>query len=49
MKIIPSFTLIGREALIVVGGAIIAAAIIGNLPPLRDWIKRQWGDTPKPF
>ena len=37
-----------QEALIVLGGAIIAAAIVGQLPPLRDWIKAQWGDTPRP-
>jgi hypothetical protein len=37
-----------REALIVLGGAIIAAAIVGQLPALRDWMRRQWGDTPRP-
>jgi hypothetical protein len=37
-----------REALIVVGGAILAAAVIGAFPPLREWIKRQWDGTPRP-
>lgn len=44
---IPRPTEILREALIVLGGAIIAAAVIGQLPALRDWIKAQWADTPK--
>lgn len=38
---------VGREALIVLGGALIAALIVGQLPALRDWIKAQWGDTPR--
>lgn len=46
-NIIPTAPDVIREALIVVGGAIIAAAIIGQLPALRDWIKSQWADTPK--
>lgn len=37
-----------REALIVIGGAIIAAAVIGQVPALRDWIKAQWGGAPSP-
>lgn len=24
-------------------GAIIAAAIIGQIDPLREWLKKQWG------
>lgn len=47
MKIIPSLPEIGREALIVVGGAILAALIIGQVPALRDWIKAQWADSPR--
>lgn len=48
-KLVPAPTDIGREALIVIGGALLAAFIIGNIPSVRDWIKRQWGDTPHPF
>ncbi len=33
---------IGREAVIVLGGAILAAVIIGQIPELRAWIARQW-------
>lgn len=47
MKIIPTIPEIGREALIVVGGAILAALIIGQIPALRDWIKTQWADAPR--
>ena len=46
-KLIPTPDLLVREALIVIGGAIIAAAVIGQLPSLRDWIKAQWADTPR--
>ena len=47
-KIIPSVPEVAREAVITVGGAILAALVIGHLPALRDWIKAQWADTPKP-
>lgn len=46
---VPSVPEIGREALIVIGGAVLAAAIIAAFPSLRQWIKDQWGDTPRPF
>jgi hypothetical protein len=39
---------LGREALIVIGGAILAALIVGQFPALRTWIKDQWLDTPRP-
>ncbi|MCM3565918.1 hypothetical protein [Hydrogenophaga intermedia] len=47
--IIPKPTEIGREALIVIGGAIVAALVMSQLPGLRAWIARQWGDAPRPF
>jgi len=28
--------------IIVMGGALVAAFIIGQLPQLRDWMKNQW-------
>lgn len=34
---------IGRETVIVLAGAVLAAFIIGNVPELRAWIARQWG------
>lgn len=45
----PSWKEVGKEALIVVGGAIVAALIIGQLPGVKKWISDQWGDTPKLF
>jgi hypothetical protein len=44
---IPGIFELTREALIVLGGALIAAVIVGNVPGLRDWIKAQWLDTPR--
>ena len=46
--IIPKPIDIGREALIVVGGAILAALIVSQLPSLQAWIKTQWNGTPHP-
>ncbi|QXZ11479.1 hypothetical protein KUF54_07195 [Comamonas sp. Y33R10-2] len=46
---IPGPVVLAREALIVMGGAIIAAAVIGQVPALRDWIKRQWAGVPNPL
>lgn len=49
MKLLPSWKEIGHEGLIVIGGAVLAAFIIGRVPAVRDWINRQWGDTLRPF
>lgn len=45
--LIPSPVEIGRETLIILGGALVAALIIGNMPSVRDWIKAQWGEAPR--
>lgn len=45
---IPSFPEVAREAVIVLGGAILAAAVVGMFPAVRDWIKAQWQDAPRP-
>ena len=37
--VIPKPVDIGREALIVIGGAILAALILSQLPGLRQWIR----------
>lgn len=47
--LVPTFPEVGREALIVLGGAVLAALIISQVPGLRAWIQQQWGDTPRPF
>jgi hypothetical protein len=44
--VIPRPAEVGREAVIVILGAIVAAAVIGQLPGLRAWIKRQWDGAP---
>jgi len=46
MSLLPKPVEIGHEALLVIGGALLAALIIGQLPGVRAWIKQQWGDTP---
>jgi hypothetical protein len=33
------------EAAIVIGGAVLAAWIVGQSPGLREWIARQWGQA----
>ena len=44
--IIPTAPSVLKEALIVVAGAVIAAAVVGYFPALRDWIKTQWDGAP---
>lgn len=38
----PRWPEVTREALIVIGGAILAAAIMSQFPSVRQWIKDQW-------
>lgn len=45
--LIPTLPEIGRETIIVIGGALLAAYIVGNFPGMREWIKAQWLDTPR--
>ena len=40
---------IGREALIVLGGSIVAAFIVSQSPRLQAWIKKAWNGTPHPY
>jgi hypothetical protein len=42
----PSGTDVARETLIVLAGALAAAAIVGAFPQLRAWIKEQWEGAP---
>lgn len=44
---VPKPAEIGREAIIVMGGALLAALVIGQLPGLRAWIKKQWDGAPQ--
>jgi hypothetical protein len=36
---------IGKEAIVLVGGAIVAAYVVGQFPNLKKWIQDQWGDA----
>lgn len=40
--VIPTIPEIAREAMIVVGGALLAAVIVGQLPGLKAFIKDAW-------
>lgn len=42
MKLIPSVPEIGREAIIVIGGALLAAIVMSQFPSVKAWIKQQW-------
>ena len=42
MKLIPTIPEVSREALIVIGGALLAALIMSQFPAVRKWIKDQW-------
>ena len=41
-KYIPTAPAITREALTVIAGALLAAAVIAYFPEVKAWIKRQW-------
>lgn len=41
-KWLPGWPELTREALIVVGGAVLAAVLMSQLPSLKAWIKEQW-------
>lgn len=45
---LPTLPEVGRETIIVLSGALIAALIIGQLPSVRNWIRAQWGGAPTP-
>ena len=44
---IPVWHELAKETLIVLGGAVIAAFIVGQFPSLRSWMLAQWADTPR--
>lgn len=47
-RIIPSAPEVVREAIIVIAGALLAAFVVGQLPPVRRWIKAQWDGANTP-
>lgn len=46
---IPTLPEIGRETLVILAGAVLAALIVGQLPGLRTWMRAQWQDAPMPL
>lgn len=42
MKVPPIVTSIGREAVVVLGGALLAALILRHLPIVKQYIKGAW-------
>jgi len=46
--LVPSVPEVGREAVIVLAGALLAALVIGQLPGVREWIKKQWAGAQPP-
>lgn len=45
MKVIPTAPELAREAIIIIGGAIIAALVLSKLPALRAWINANTRGT----
>lgn len=41
-KWMPTGSEVFREALIVLGGALLAAIVVGQSPTLKAWLKDQW-------
>lgn len=39
---IPPPAAIGRETIVVLAGALLAALIVGQLPAVKTWIRQQW-------
>lgn len=46
--IIPSGPEVLREALVVIAGALLAALIVGHVPPLKKLIQDNWISPPAP-
>ena len=47
--LIPTLPEIGRETLVILAGAVLAALIVGQIPGLRAWMRAQWQDAPMPL
>jgi hypothetical protein len=44
--IVPSGAEIAREAIIVIGGALLAALVVGQFPAFKAWLQAQWKSEP---
>lgn len=47
-NLIPTLPEVGRETIIILAGAVLAALIVGQIPGLRTWMRAQWQDAPMP-
>lgn len=43
---IPGAHEVVAEAVSVLAGAVLAAWVVGQLPALKNWIKKQWDGVP---
>jgi hypothetical protein len=41
-RIVPSLPEVTREALILIGGALLAALIVAQFPGVKQWMREQW-------
>jgi hypothetical protein len=41
-RIIPTVPEVTREAIIIIGGALLAALVMSQFPGVKAWIKQQW-------
>jgi len=45
MSFLPQSKEVIKESIVVLGGAILAAFVIGQFPQLRAWMRAQWGGS----
>jgi hypothetical protein len=41
-RVLPTPAEVVREALTVIGGAVLAALVIGYFPEVKAWVKARW-------
>lgn len=41
-SLLPTGPAIAREALTVIAGALLAAAVMYQFPAVKDWVKKAW-------
>ncbi len=45
----PIIKRVASASAIYLASVIVTAWVVGNSPALKNWIQKQWGDTPKIF
>lgn len=46
-QFLPTAPQISQEALKLIAGALLAALIVGQLPGVKAWVKKQWQADPR--